>query len=67
MQYPTLNSTARIFADRFYQALAPVCPVDTAMQMTRTAIAIEFGLDSRDFATPVLYMRAQDGVIFTGL
>jgi hypothetical protein len=58
---------AKIFADRFYQAVAQGCPVEIAVQMTRNAISIEVGLDSHAFARPVLYMRAQDGVIFTGL
>ncbi|MDJ0737026.1 MAG: hypothetical protein QNJ47_23650 [Nostocaceae cyanobacterium] len=41
-----------------------VClPVDTAIQKTRNTISMEIGLHKRDFATPVLYMRAKDGII----
>jgi hypothetical protein len=28
---------------------------------------MEVGLEKRDFATPVLYMRAKDGIILSGL
>lgn len=65
MQYSILDSTAKLFADRFYRALALGWPVDAAIQATRNAISIEAGLDRRDFATPVLYMRARDGVILS--
>jgi len=40
-------------------------PVDAAIQTTRNAISIEVGLDKPDFATPVLYMRAKDGMILS--
>lgn len=67
MQYSILDSTAKLFADEFYRTLALGWPVDAAIQTTRNAISIEVGLDRRDFATPVLYMRAKDGVILEGL
>ncbi|MUG95115.1 CHAT domain-containing protein [Scytonema sp. UIC 10036] len=63
MQYPILDSTAKLFADEFYRTLALGYPVDAAIQTTRNAISQEVGLDKRDFATPVLYMRAKDGII----
>ena len=66
MQYPILDTTARQFADEFYRTLALGWPVDAAMQTARNAISIEVGLDKPDFATPVLYMRAKDGVILGG-
>ncbi|MDJ0694671.1 CHAT domain-containing protein [Mastigocoleus sp. MO_188.B34] len=62
MQYTILDRTAKLFADEFYSYLAQGNPVDTAIQKTRNAISQDVGLD-RDFATPVLYMRAKDGVI----
>lgn len=65
MQYSILDSTAKLFADEFYRTLALGWPVDAAIQTTRNAISIEVGLDKRDFATPVLYMRARDGVILS--
>lgn len=63
MQYSILDSTAKLFADEFYRNLASELPVDAAIQATRNAISMEVGLDKRDFATPVLYMRAKDGII----
>ncbi|MBD2210927.1 leucine-rich repeat domain-containing protein [Nostoc linckia FACHB-104] len=67
MQYSILDSTAKLFADKFYRTLALGKPVDTAMQSTRNTISMEAGLDKPDFATPVLYMRAKDGIILSGL
>ena len=67
MQYSILDSTAKLFADEFYRTLALGWPVDAAIQTTRNAISQEVGLDQRDFATPVLYMRAKDGMILSGL
>jgi CHAT domain-containing protein len=63
MQYPIPDSTAKLFADEFYRTLALGYPVDAAIQTTRNAISQDVGLDKRDFATPVLYMRARDGII----
>ncbi len=67
MQYPILDHTAKLFADEFYRTLALGYPVDAAIQTTRNAISMEIGLDKPDFATPVLYMRAKDGIILSGL
>ncbi|WP_414622355.1 AAA-like domain-containing protein [Calothrix sp. CCY 0018] len=63
MQYSILDNTAKLFASEFYRTLALGYPVDAAIQTTRNAISMEVGLDKRDFATPVLYMRAKDGII----
>ncbi|MBD2207496.1 HEAT repeat domain-containing protein [Calothrix sp. FACHB-1219] len=63
MQYSIRDTTAKIFADEFYRTLALGYPVDAAIQTTRNAISQEVGLNQRDFATPVLYMRAKDGII----
>lgn len=67
MQYNIWDSTAKLFASEFYRKLAIGLPVDAAIQKTRNAISMEVGLDKRDFATPVLYMRAKDGMILLGL
>ena len=67
MQYTIADSTAKLFADEFYRTLALGYPVDTAIQSTRNGISMDVGLDRRDFATPVLYMRAKDGIILNGL
>ena len=67
MQYSILDTTAKLFADEFYRTLALGYPVDAAIQTTRNAISMEVGLDRRDFATPVLYMRARNGIILSEL
>lgn len=64
MQYSVLVKTAKIFLEEFYVDLAARKPVDWAVQQGRNAIALELGLDNREFATPVLYMRAENGEIF---
>jgi len=64
MQYEVLIETAEIFLENFYTSVAARKPVDWAVQWARKAISIEMGLDNREFATPVLYMRAKNGKIF---
>lgn len=64
MQYPVLIETAQIFLEDFYTAIAAHKPVDWAVQMARKGIADVLDLNNREFATPVLYMRAKDGEIF---
>lgn len=64
MQYPVLISTAEIYLDNFYTAVAARKPIDWAVQDARKAIAIKKGADNREFANPVLYMRTKDGNIF---
>src|SRR6266566_9037962 len=61
MQYSVLISTAEIYLENFYTAVAAHRPVDWAVQYARNATAIKKGLDNREFGTPVLYMRATDG------
>jgi small GTP-binding protein len=63
MQYPIYIKTAKVFLEDFYTSVASRKPLDWSVQSARNAISLEFGLDNREFATPVLYMRAQDGVI----
>lgn len=67
MQYEVTNSTAVRFALRFYQGLAEGYPVDWAAQNGRRAIALATQYKSRDFATPVLFMRVADGFLFDRL
>jgi hypothetical protein len=65
MQYEVTNSTASRFALRFYQQLAAEDPVDIAVQYARRAIALSpTQYRKRDFATPVIFMRVQDGHLF---
>ena len=65
MQYEVTNSTASRFALRFYQQLAEEDPVDIAAQYGRRAIALgSMQYRRRDFATPVIFMRVQNGHLF---
>ena len=65
MQYEVTNDTAIEFVSRFYWELAEGCPVDVAAQLGRRAIANGANLHrTRDFATPVIFMRVRDGHLF---
>lgn len=64
MQYMVHMQTTRVFLEDFYTSVAARKPIDWAVQAARNAIAFEYGLDNREFATPVLYMRAPSGDIF---
>ena len=63
MQYEVSNSVARKFALEFYRRLAQLMPVDQAMQEGRQRIS-DFNRN-RHFATPVLFMRVENGHLFT--
>lgn len=64
MQYKVYIKTAKIFLEDFYTSVAARKPIDWATQSARNAVRIELGVDNREFATPVLFMRAKDGNIF---
>jgi hypothetical protein len=64
MQYEVSNVTAVRFALKFYQEVAAGSPVDRAAQNGRRAIGLATQYKRRDFATPVLFMRVEDGHLF---
>ena len=64
MQYSVYIKTAKVFLEDFYTCVASHKPIDWAVQSARNAISLKFGLGDREFATPVLYMRAKDGNVF---
>jgi hypothetical protein len=64
MQYEVTNSTACLFALKFYECLSEGKPVDVAVQEGRYKIALDTQYQGRDFATPVLFSRAKDGYLF---
>jgi hypothetical protein len=65
VQFQVSNRTARQFALEFYQQLADGEPVDKAAQQGRRRIGLDsHGYATRDFATPVLFMRVSDGHLF---
>ncbi len=66
MQYPIRDDVAILFAETFYRRLVSsrwAGHVDIAVTLARNACLLAFP-DDRGFATPVLYLRAPDGVIF---
>lgn len=68
MQYEISNLTAQHFAMEFYKRLAEDDPVDRAVQEGRRSIALgPTGYTTRDFATPVLFMRVRAGYLFQRL
>ncbi|MEM7118603.1 MAG: CHAT domain-containing protein [Chloroflexota bacterium] len=66
MQYKVSNQTAVRFARRFYEQLLAEHPVDRAAQNGRRAITLDpqQQYNSRDFATPTLFMRVKNGHLF---
>lgn len=64
MQYSVRLTTAKTFLKYFYKAIAERKPVDWAVQWARKQVSLKYSLANREFATPVLYMRAKDGNIF---
>lgn len=64
MQYEVSNITASEFVYEFYERLAKGEPVDLAAQNGRRTIALNTQYRKRDFATPVIFMRVQDGYLF---
>lgn len=63
MQYPISNDAAITFAEEFYRRLGKLEPVDYAVQMARRVLAQQYK-ETRDYATPVLFMRVKDGQLF---
>lgn len=64
MQYPILDRTSLIFTREFYRSLALGMPVDAAISEARRGIFVEGGGQSADWGTPVLFLRAKDGLLF---
>jgi hypothetical protein len=67
MQFSVRDDAAIAFNRGFYEALADRYPVEAAVVEGRKAILQVLGNDpfaAPDWATPVLYLRAQDGALF---
>ncbi len=62
MQFEVSDDAAIKFAEEFYSALAAGDAVDTAVSHARSAILTD--VNDLEWGTPVLYMRAPNGVIF---
>jgi hypothetical protein len=63
MQYEITDNAAIEFSRSFYEAIADGLPVDTAVSEARKGIAVAIS-DTLEWGTPVLFMRAPDGVLF---
>jgi tetratricopeptide (TPR) repeat protein len=63
MQAEFSDDAALVFTSTFYKALAHGFPVDAALAEARTAIWISIP-QTLEWGTPVLYLRAPDGVLF---
>jgi hypothetical protein len=64
MQAPMPDASAGTFSRNLYAALADGWPLDAAVTEGRKALALAAGLDRPDWAIPVLYLRAPDGVLW---
>ena len=62
MQYSISDQAALDFSSEFYKTLADGFPIDAAMNEARRAVY--FNGNVIEWGTPVLFMRAEDGVIF---
>ena len=63
MQFPISDKAAIIFSQTFYQRLAMGFPVDGAVAEARK-ILYSGDREQPEWATPVLYLRARDGMLF---
>jgi hypothetical protein len=64
MQFSVFDYNAIVFSKIFYRALAAGLTVDEAVTEGRIAIATRSDDEDRDFGVPVLYLRAEEGVLF---
>ncbi len=62
MQVPITDDAGICFSRDFYTAIAASQPVDQALTGARKALFNDFGYE---WATPVLFLRSSDGVLFT--
>ncbi len=63
MQYEITDIAAIEFSRSFYEAVASGIPVDASLAEARKGVALAIP-DTLEWGTPVLYMRAPDGVLF---
>ncbi len=62
MQFAISDGAAKAFAEEFYRAISELLPMDAAVSEGRRAIANRIG--NNEWATPVLFMRSDDGILF---
>ncbi len=61
MQFPVTDQTAIVFSRSFYQSIIAGLPVDGAVGEARRYV---LSPKHAEWATPVLFMRSNDGVLF---
>lgn len=64
MQATLFDRSAVAFATGFYASLAPGRPIDAAVSAGRLAVFNASEPGERDWGVPVLYLRAESGVLF---
>jgi hypothetical protein len=64
MQFKVLDSSAIAFSSILYDSLAAGLTIDEAVSKGRLAVYTLGGSDERDWGVPVLYLRAEEGVLF---
>ncbi len=62
MQFEISDAAAKAFAEEFYGAIAEGFPVDASVSEARKALY--GGRYGQEWATPVLYMRSPNGLLF---
>jgi hypothetical protein len=62
MQFPISDEASRIFSREFYKAVAEGYPIEAATAEARRAIGST--LNNFEWATPVLFLRAPNGMLF---
>jgi tetratricopeptide (TPR) repeat protein len=62
MQFEISDAAAKAFAEEFYGAIAEGFPVDASVSEARKALF--GGRFGQEWATPVLYMRSPNGLLF---
>ncbi len=62
MQFEITDAAAQAFAEEFYRTIAEGLPIESAVSEGRRAIANR--VQNIEWATPILYMRGDDGVLF---
>jgi hypothetical protein len=64
MQYTVRDANAIAFSRQFYRALAAGQSIDAAMTDGRLAVFNRGDDSERDWGVPVLYLRAEEGIVF---
>lgn len=63
-QYSILDISAPYLAEEIYLGVFNGLTIDEAVSNARRAIHQEGGMDTADWGAPVLYLRAEEGIIF---